>query len=125
MDPTFTVARTDLPVTSGVSASPLEAGDVEPSVGLSAKWGITPNVTFSGTINPDFYQIEADAAQLEVNTRFRLFFEEKRPFFLEGADFFSTPISAVFTPLDRRPLVGRENHRQGRPQCLRRLRRAR
>ncbi len=97
LDPTFTVARTDLPAPSVALPSPLEAGDVEPQAGLSAKWGITPNVTFSGTINPDFYQIEADAAQLDVNTRFRLFFEEKRPFFLEGADFFSTPISAVFT----------------------------
>jgi hypothetical protein len=96
-DPTFTLARTDLQAPSVVSPAPLEAGDIDPQVGLSAKWGITPNLTFSGTINPDFYQIEADAAQLEINTRFRLFFEEKRPFFLEGADFFSTPISAVFT----------------------------
>ena len=97
LDPTFTVARTDLPAPSVVSPAPLEAGDVDPEVGLSAKWGFTPNVTFSGTINPDFYQIEADAAQLEINTRFRLFFEETRPFFLEGADFFRTPIDAVFT----------------------------
>lgn len=97
LDPTFTLARTDVAPAAAELPAPLESGDVEPQVGLSAKWGITPNVTFSGTINPDFYQIEADSAQLEINTRFRLFFEEKRPFFLEGADFFSTPISAVFT----------------------------
>ena len=41
--------------------------------------------------------MEADAAQLDVNQRFALFFEEQRPFFLEGSDFFSTPINAVFT----------------------------
>lgn len=96
-DPTVTAARTDRPAPFAMPPASLEAGDVDYQAGLSAKWGITPNVTFSGTINPDFYQVEADAAQLDINTRFRLFFEEKRPFFLEGADFFSTPISAVFT----------------------------
>ncbi len=96
-DPTVTVARTDRVAPSAVHPGPLQAGDADFEAGLSAKWGITPNVTFSGTINPDFYQVEADAAQLDINTRFRLFFEEKRPFFLEGADFFSTPIAAVFT----------------------------
>jgi hypothetical protein len=96
-DPTVTVARTDVPAPSIVMPPPLEPGDTDLQAGLSARWGITPNVIFSGTINPDFYQIEADEAQLDINTRFRLFFEEKRPFFLEGADFFSTPISAVFT----------------------------
>lgn len=96
-DPTVTAARTDRLEPSMVHPGPLEPGGAEYQAGLSAKWGITPNVTFSGTINPDFYQVEADAAQLDINTRFRLFFEEKRPFFLEGADFFGTPIAAVFT----------------------------
>jgi hypothetical protein len=96
-DPTVTAARTDRQAPSANVAAPLEPGDPNYQAGVSARWGITPNVTFSGTINPDFYQVEADAAQLDINTRFRLFFPEKRPFFLEGADFFSTPISAVFT----------------------------
>jgi cellulose/xylan binding protein with CBM9 domain/uncharacterized protein DUF5916 len=94
-DPTFTVARTD--VRDPFPAGSLQAGDADPQAGLSARWSVTPNVVFSGTINPDFYQVEADAAQLDVNTRFQLFFPEKRPFFLEGQDFFSTPIEAVFT----------------------------
>jgi len=94
-DPTFTVARTD--VRDPFPAGGLQAGDADPQAGLSARWSITPNVVFSGTVNPDFYQVEADAAQLDVNTRFQLFFPEKRPFFLEGQDFFSTPIDAVFT----------------------------
>jgi len=58
---------------------------------------MTPNLMLSGAINPDFSQVEADAAQLDVNERFALFFPEKRPFFLEGADFFETPIVAVHT----------------------------
>lgn len=48
-------------------------------------------------MNPDFSQVEADVAQLDVNTRFALFFPEKRPFFLEGIDFFATPLNTVFT----------------------------
>jgi len=51
----------------------------------------------NATANPDFSQVEADVAQLNVNTRFALFYPEKRPFFLEGADFFLTPFGAVFT----------------------------
>jgi len=65
--------------------------------GLSARWGITSSLSLNAAINPDFSQVEADAAQLDVNERFALFYEEKRPFFLEGADFFATPIDAVFT----------------------------
>ncbi len=75
----------------------LETGDEEAEAGLTARWGITPNISLSAAVNPDFSQVEADAAQLAVNERFALFFPEKRPFFLEGIDFFSTPLEAVFT----------------------------
>jgi hypothetical protein len=75
----------------------LEDGDAEIEPGVSARWGISPAITMNATINPDFSQIEADAAQLAENERFALFFAEKRPFFLEGVDFFATPINAVFT----------------------------
>jgi hypothetical protein len=51
----------------------------------------------NGTVNPDFSQVEADVGQLEVNERFALFFPEKRPFFLEGIDYFQTPLNLVFT----------------------------
>jgi hypothetical protein len=70
---------------------------VESDLGLTGKWGITPNLTLNAAINPDFSQVEADAAQLDINTTFALFYPEKRPFFLEGADFFRTPFEAVFT----------------------------
>ncbi|MBI4263130.1 MAG: carbohydrate binding family 9 domain-containing protein [Acidobacteria bacterium] len=62
----------------------------EGDLGVTAKWGITPNITVNGTINPDFSQVEADAVQLDVNNQFALFFGETRPFFLEGSDFFRT-----------------------------------
>ena len=72
-------------------------GDMETEAGATAQWGITPNFMLSGTINPDFSQVEADVAQLAVNTQFALFFPEKRPFFLEGADLFETRINAMYS----------------------------
>ena len=92
--PTVTAIRTDTAASLG---GDLEAGEEEVEPGLSARWGITPNLTLSAAVNPDFSQVEADVAQLQTNERFALFFEEKRPFFLEGIDVFTTPIQAVFT----------------------------
>ena len=69
----------------------------ETELGLTTSWGITPNFNLDVALNPDFSQIEADAYQLEINRQFALRFEEKRPFFLEGRDFFNTPINAVYT----------------------------
>jgi hypothetical protein len=93
--PTVTASRTDR--RESFPQGDLDDGDVESELGLTAKWGITPNLTFNAAVNPDFSQVEADAAQLDVNTAFALFFPEKRPFFLEGGDFFSSPFQVVFT----------------------------
>lgn len=71
--------------------------DSEIDPGVSARWAITPGTSLQATLNPDFSQVEADAAQLDVNNRFALFFPERRPFFVEGADFFSTSLPLVFT----------------------------
>jgi hypothetical protein len=95
IDPTVTATRTDR--LASFPDGGLEEGDADYDPGLSLRWGVTPDLTLNATINPDFSQIEADAAQLEVNERFALFFPEKRPFFLEAIDFFSTPLQAVFT----------------------------
>ena len=69
--------------------------DIEP--GLFVSWGVTPNLNLSGALNPDFSQVEADNAQLAFNTQFSLFFQERRPFFLEGSQFFDSRIRAVYT----------------------------
>ena len=71
--------------------------NAETELGLTTSWGITPNFSLEMTVNPDFSQVEADAYQLEINRQFALRFEEKRPFFLEGRDFFSTSLEAVYT----------------------------
>jgi Domain of unknown function (DUF5916) len=65
--------------------------------GLDAKWTPNENTAVDGTINPDFSQVESDVAQIAANQRFALFYPEKRPFFLEGLELFSTPIQAVYT----------------------------
>jgi hypothetical protein len=56
--------------------------------GGDLKYGITSNITLDATVNPDFGQVEADPAQLNLSA-FEQFFEERRPFFLEGAGIFS------------------------------------
>ncbi len=66
-------------------------------LGLNAKFSFTPNITLDAAVNPDFAQVEADQTVLLANQRFPIFFEEKRPFFLEGIDYFRTPIQAVHT----------------------------
>ncbi|MDX2437812.1 MAG: DUF5916 domain-containing protein [Acidobacteriota bacterium] len=66
-------------------------------LGATVRWGVTPNITLSGAVNPDFSQIEADAVQLAINERFTLFFDEKRPFFLESSDYFETSLDLLYT----------------------------
>lgn len=78
--------------------------NLEPSLDL--RWGITPDVSLNATLNPDFSQIEADAAQVSMNDTFALFFDEKRPFFLDNADYFSTPLDLVYTRNVAQPDAG-------------------
>jgi len=77
--------------------TPLTAEPVGGDVGIDVKWTPTASVVVDGTINPDFSQIESDVAQIAANERFALNFPEKRPFFLEGVDLFSTPIPVLYT----------------------------
>ncbi|MBT6149399.1 MAG: carbohydrate binding family 9 domain-containing protein [Gemmatimonadetes bacterium] len=56
--------------------------------GADLRYGISSGVSLYGTVNPDFGQVEADPATLNL-TAFEDFFEEQRPFFVEGASIFS------------------------------------
>ncbi|RLA35224.1 MAG: hypothetical protein DRR11_00515 [Gammaproteobacteria bacterium] len=102
--PTVTASKND--TLDDPLVDSLQSGDMEAEAGLSIRWGITPDMTANLAINPDFSQIEADVAQLDVNNQFALFFPETRPFFLEGSDYFSTPIQAVFTRTVADPALG-------------------
>lgn len=106
LNPTVTANRTDAMDMSGYPDGALARGDGKIDPGLTAKWGLTPNLILNAAVNPDFSQVEADVAQFDINRRFALFYPEKRPFFLEGGDFFLTPIQAVFTRTVADPLWG-------------------
>jgi uncharacterized protein DUF5916/cellulose/xylan binding protein with CBM9 domain len=104
LDPTITAQHTS--TREGFPDGELSSGGADFDTGLTARWGITPNVTLNAAINPDFSQIEADAVQLDINTQFALFFNEKRPFFLEGSDFFAAPLQVVYTRTVADPVFG-------------------
>src|SRR6185503_10259348 len=70
---------------------------IDGDVGVTVKYGLTPTTTLDLAVNPDFAQVEADQTVVTANQRFPIFFEEKRPFFLEGIDIFRTPMTAVHT----------------------------
>lgn len=57
------------------------------SLGADLKYGLSSNLTLDATVNPDFGQVEADPAVLNL-TAFESFFEERRPFFIEGTGIF-------------------------------------
>lgn len=71
--------------------------DLDGNVGVDIKWNPTANSAIDATIQPDFSQVEADIPQIAENQRFALFFPEKRPFFLEGADLLNSPIQFIYT----------------------------
>jgi hypothetical protein len=104
LDPTLTSLKTE--VRDEMPDGELDSGETETDAGLTARWGVTPNLTLLGTLNPDFSQVEADALQLDVNEPFALQYEEKRPFFMEAADFFRTPLDLVYTRTIRDPAWG-------------------
>lgn len=90
-------------VTAGVEGEPEAIGGRwrytggEPSVGGNLRWGITNNLTLNATLNPDFSQVEADAAQIQFDPRASIWFPEKRPFFLDGIELFQMPNTHIYT----------------------------
>lgn len=78
------------------SGSPLVTAS-ERRMGLDAKLVLRDAFAFDATVNPDFSNVESDAPQVTVNRRYEVFFPEKRPFFLEGAGLFRTPVNLFFS----------------------------
>ena len=77
----------DDPFTSG--------GNLEGRVGLDAKVGLGSNLTLEATINPDFGQVEADPAEVNLSA-FETFFQERRPFFVEGSQLLNGSVNNFF-----------------------------
>lgn len=80
------------------------SGQVDASV--DAKAVFRDRIVVDATVNPDFGQVESDEPQVTVNQRFEVFYPEKRPFFLENASYFQTPINLVFTRRIEAPTAG-------------------
>ena len=89
-------------------------GDLDADLSLGISYDISSELTAEATINPDFSQVESDAAQIDVNSTFALFYPEKRPFFQEGSDLFDTYFNAVYTRSVNDPaLAGKMTWRKG------------
>ena len=71
--------------------------DADAELSVGAKYSISSDITLEGAYNPDFSQIEADAAQIDVNSTISLFYPERRPFFQEGRDIFQTLFNSFYT----------------------------
>lgn len=74
-----------------------------PRVGGNVRWGISSNLTLNATVRPDFSQVESDAGQAVFDPREALYFPEKRPFFLDGMEGFTTPSNLVYTRRIQQP----------------------
>jgi hypothetical protein len=83
----YTVAKSDY--TEGADPSnPFNDGSLyNVTGGFDLKYGVTSDLTIDATVNPDFGQVEADPAVVNL-TAFETFFEERRPFFVEGSNLF-------------------------------------
>jgi len=84
----YTVARSEF-IAPNPPNNPFNDGSrLFGGTGLDLKYRVSSNMSLDGTINPDFGQVEVDPAVVNL-TAFETFFEEKRPFFIEGANIFS------------------------------------
>lgn len=70
--------------------------EVKPNAGGDVKWQISPNVTFDGTINPDFATVEADQERVNL-TKYELNYPEKRLFFQDGNEMYNTRIKTFYS----------------------------
>ncbi len=91
----------------GDSASPRpwKYGVDRPEFGGNVRWGITNNLTLNGTYRPDFAEVESDATKIQLDPRSAVSYPEKRPFFLDGLEQFSTPNNLIYTRQIEAPIA--------------------
>jgi hypothetical protein len=86
--PYASARSTNVPVTAAPPNASPWAQSQKASAGVDLKYGVTPNLTLDATVNPDFGQVEADPSVVNLSA-FETFFEEKRPFFIEGTGLYT------------------------------------
>jgi hypothetical protein len=79
------------------ASSAFRNNNAKAELSLGGKYSLSSDMTAEATVNPDFSQIEADAAQIDVNSTVSLFYPERRPFFQEGSDIFQTPFNSFYS----------------------------
>ena len=85
----FTVVKSSsVPVTSAPPGQSPWGRSQKVSAGADVKYGLTSNLTLDATVNPDFGQVEADPSVVNLSA-FETFFQERRPFFIEGSGFYN------------------------------------
>lgn len=84
--------------------SPFINEKVKGDLGFGMKYGFSSNLTGEISFNPDFSQVESDAASINVNSSSAVFYPEKRPFFLDGANIFSSYVNVVYTRMLNNPI---------------------
>jgi Carbohydrate family 9 binding domain-like len=95
LDPAVVANRTD--TRPEFPTGGLRNGSPSYTPGLNFRWGVTPSLEVNGAIKPDYSQLDLDLAPLSLNERFPPMLTEKRPLFLQEADIFSTPLTALYT----------------------------
>ena len=86
--------------------SPFENGKAKGRAGGGIRYSPSPDLALEAVVNPDFSQVESDATQISVNSTFALFYPEKRPFFLLGADMFQNQTQTFYSRTINNPLAG-------------------
>ncbi|MGA9408551.1 MAG: sugar-binding protein [Bacteroidota bacterium] len=79
-------------------------GKVDGRVGGGVKFSPNPSLFAEAVINPDFSQVESDATQISVNSSYAIYYPEKRPFFLDGADIFNTQFTDFYSRMINNPI---------------------
>jgi hypothetical protein len=87
------------------SISNPDGRDYMKNVGFDIKYGFSSNLIFDGAVNPDFGQVELDKPILNLSA-YETYYEEKRPFFMEGADLFNTHFNVFYSRRIGRPPRG-------------------
>ena len=73
-----------------------DARELFGNAGADLRYGLSSNISLNATLNPDFGQVEADPAELNLSV-FETFQEERRPFFVEDGEAFDTPIDLFYS----------------------------
>ena len=99
--PEITATRSD----QGIPEDRLGVRGIAP--GMTMQYAPGAGLQLLATVNPDFSQVESDQAKIDVNQRYSVQYEEKRPFFLEGQEWFRHPMDdLIYTRTMVTPLYG-------------------